>query len=97
MPRRQTSDDIDEALNPHRSEEQERAAQHAVDLLRKRDMTLYGDESPEELDALQTAAERFEAVEARGAAPLPRREDAEPVIRYVMRIEQAAQALTTRR
>ncbi|HXE58840.1 MAG TPA: hypothetical protein VNK43_12635 [Gemmatimonadales bacterium] len=60
-------DDIDEALNPHRDEEQRRAAEHAVQLLRGRGVMLRGDESTEQLADLLAAVERFEiAVQARG-------------------------------
>jgi hypothetical protein len=61
-------DDIDHALNPHRDEEQQRAAEHSADTLRRRGIDLTGRESPEELAAIQTAVEAFEAAAAaRGA------------------------------
>jgi hypothetical protein len=59
--------DIDEVLNPHRQEEQERARQRAIDLLARRGVLLAGNESDDELAALWSAVERFESVvEARG-------------------------------
>ena len=61
-------EDIDHALNPHRDEEQRRAAEHSADVLRRRGIGLTGRESPEELAAIQTAVEGFEsAAGARGA------------------------------
>jgi hypothetical protein len=58
---------IDQILNPHRAEEQERAQQHAADVLSRRGILLAGNETGEELAALWTAVERFESmVEARG-------------------------------
>lgn len=61
-------EDIDHALNPHRDEEQRRAAEHSADILRRRGIELSGRESEEELAALQTAVEAFEgAAAARGA------------------------------
>ena len=61
-------EDIDHALNPHRDEEQQRAAEHSADVLRRRGIELTGRESPEELAAIQTAVEGFEsAAAARGA------------------------------
>ena len=62
-----TSAGIDEALNPHRAEELERAQQHAADVLAHRGVLLAGNESSEELAALWSAVERFESiVQARG-------------------------------
>lgn len=62
------TDDIDHALNPHRDEEQARAAEHSADILRRRGIELTGRESAEELAAIQTAVEAFEgAAAARGA------------------------------
>lgn len=59
--------EIDELLNPHRSEEQARAREHTEDLLARRGVLLTGDESDEELADLWSAVERFESlVEARG-------------------------------
>jgi hypothetical protein len=61
-------DDIDHALNPHRDEEQRRAAEHSADILRRRGIELTGRESADELAAIQTAVEAFEgAASARGA------------------------------
>jgi len=61
------STDIDEVLNPHRAEEQERARQHAADVLARRGVLLAGNESGDELASLWAAVERFESVvEARG-------------------------------
>jgi hypothetical protein len=62
-----TSTNLDEVLNPHRAEEQERARQRAADVLGRRGVLLAGDETGDELAALWSAVERFEAiVEARG-------------------------------
>jgi hypothetical protein len=62
-----TSPDVNEALNPHRTEEQERAREHAADLLGRRGVLLFGDESNDDLANLWSAVDRFEsAVEARG-------------------------------
>ena len=59
--------DINEALNPHRGEEQERAREHAAEVLAGRGVRLFGDEGNEELSDLWSAVDRFEAVvEARG-------------------------------
>jgi len=63
----ETSADIDEVLNPHRNEEQERARQHAADVLARRGVLLAGNETGDELASLWSAVERFESVvEARG-------------------------------
>jgi len=62
-----TSPDVNEALNPHRGEEQERAREHTADLLARRGVLLLGDESDDDLANLWSAVDRFElAVEARG-------------------------------
>jgi hypothetical protein len=62
-----TDEDADDALNPHRREEQLRAAQEARNRLSSRSITLTGDETPDQLADLQDAVERFEAaVQARG-------------------------------
>jgi hypothetical protein len=62
-----SSGNIDEALNPHRREEQSRAREHTADILARRGVLLTGDESDEELADLWSAVERFETmVEARG-------------------------------
>ncbi|HEY7634169.1 MAG TPA: hypothetical protein VH763_01370 [Gemmatimonadales bacterium] len=59
--------DINEALNPHRAEEQARARQHTRDLLEHRGIRLTGRETDVELANLWSAVERFEnTVEARG-------------------------------
>jgi hypothetical protein len=59
--------DIDEALNPHRAEQQARARQHTLDLLGHRGVRLTGRETDDELANLWSAIERFEnTVEARG-------------------------------
>jgi hypothetical protein len=61
------STDINEVLNPHRGEEQRRAREHAADVLARRGILLFGDESDDELAELWSAVDRFEAmVEARG-------------------------------
>jgi uncharacterized membrane protein YccC len=63
--------DLDEALNPHRAEDQQRAREHNQDILLQRGVQLRGDESDEELDDLWTAVDRFESlVEARGGDTL---------------------------
>ncbi|HJR17037.1 MAG TPA: hypothetical protein VJ808_09310 [Gemmatimonadales bacterium] len=62
-----TSTDLDEDLNPHRAEEQDRARQHAAEVLGRRGVLLTGDETGDELAVLWSAVERFESVvEARG-------------------------------
>ena len=62
-----TPTDVNELLNPHRDEEQERARQHTADLLELRGVLLAGNETGEELATLWSAVERFESVvEARG-------------------------------
>jgi hypothetical protein len=59
--------EIDEALNPHRVEEQERARQRVADVLARRGVLLAGNETDDELAVLWSAVERFESVvEARG-------------------------------
>src|ERR671921_1594117 len=61
------SGEIDEALNPHRAEEQGRAREHTEDILAQRGVRLTGDESDDELADLWSAVDRFESlVEARG-------------------------------
>ena len=65
--RNDTDTDVDGLLNPHRDEEQQRAQQHAADVLANRGVLLAGNETGEELAALWSAVERFESVvEARG-------------------------------
>ena len=64
---RDSADQAQNDLNPHRAEELERAAAHTTDMLRQREIALDGRETPAELDDLLTAVQRFEqAVEARG-------------------------------
>ncbi len=68
---RNQADDNDElaqeALNPHRHEDQERAAATIASQLGQRGVRTAGDESPEQLADLLTAVENFEAaVEAAG-------------------------------
>jgi len=59
--------DLDEALNPHRAEDQQRAREHNQDILLQRGVQLTGEESDEELDDLWSAVDRFESlVESRG-------------------------------
>lgn len=59
--------ELDEALNPHREEEQARAREHNLDVLSQRGVLLFGDESDEELADLWSAVDRFEfMVEACG-------------------------------
>lgn len=61
------AEDRNDILNPHRSEEQLRTREHVADLLGRRGVLLWGDESGDELADLWTAVERFESVvEARG-------------------------------
>jgi len=61
------SGDLDQALNPHRSEEQLRAQQHVAELLAHRGVLLAGDETGVELADLWSAVDQFESiVEARG-------------------------------
>ncbi|MBA3445934.1 MAG: hypothetical protein H0T58_13930 [Gemmatimonadales bacterium] len=65
--RSSTPTDINEVLNPHRAEEQERARQRAADVLAQRGVLLAGSETDDELATLWSAVERFESVvEARG-------------------------------
>jgi hypothetical protein len=62
-----TLPDVNEELNPHRGEEQERARERAEDVLSRRGVLLFGDESDDELANLWSAVDRFESVvEARG-------------------------------
>lgn len=72
--------DINDALNPHRGEEQSRAREHAADILARRGILLNGDESDDELAELWSAVDRFEAmVEARGGDTMTNAPDsAEP-------------------
>jgi hypothetical protein len=74
------SGEINEVLNPHRGEEQSRAREHTADILARRGVLLFGDESGDELADLWSAVERFElAVEARGGDTMTNAPDsAEP-------------------
>ena len=59
--------DVNDALNPHREEEQLRAREHALDILGRRGVLLTGEETGDELADLWSAVDRFESiVEARG-------------------------------
>ena len=59
---------LDEALNPHRLEDQANARDHVVGVLARRGVRLGGDERDEELADLWSAVERFESVvSSRGA------------------------------
>jgi hypothetical protein len=61
------ADDSNDILNPHRSEEQLRTRERVADLLARRGVLLFGDETGDELADLWSAVERFESlVEARG-------------------------------
>ena len=61
------SPDVNDTLNPHRGEEQERAREHAADVLARRGILLFGDETDDDLADLWSAVDRFESVvEARG-------------------------------
>jgi hypothetical protein len=74
------STDVNDALNPHRGEEQSRAREHASEILAHRGVLLSGDETDDELADLWSAVERFEAiVEARGGDTMTNAPDsAEP-------------------
>ena len=74
------SADINDALNPHRGEEQTRAREHAAEILAQRGILLSGNESDDELADLWSAVDRFESVvEARGGDTLTNAPDsAEP-------------------
>jgi hypothetical protein len=74
------SGEIDEALNPHRAEEQTRARDHTADILAQRGVLLTGDETDDELADLWSAVDRFESlVEARGGDTMTNAPDsAEP-------------------
>lgn len=75
-----SSTDINEVLNPHRSEEQVRAREHAADVLARRGVLLFGEETDDELAELWSAVDRFESiVEARGGDTMTNAPDsAEP-------------------
>lgn len=72
--------DVNEVLNPHRREEQARAREHAAEVLARRGVLLFGDESDDELAELWSAVDRFESiVEARGGDTMTNAPDsAEP-------------------
>src|SRR3954462_5235139 len=72
--------EIDEALNPHRAEEQTRAREHTADILLQRGVRLTGDENDDELADLWSAVDRFESlVESRGGDTMTNSPDsAEP-------------------
>ena len=58
---------IQEALNPHRREEQQRAAAHTRDILVQRGIRVADGDDPEALAGILEAVERFEGVvRARG-------------------------------
>jgi hypothetical protein len=66
-PALQPDEIVEETLNPHRREDQLRAAEEASNRLLQRGIRLTGDEDPDELSDLQDAVERFETVvESRG-------------------------------
>jgi len=66
-PDRTTDEIVEETLNPHRREEQLRAAEEARNRLLQRGIPLTGDETSDALSDLQDAVERFETiVESRG-------------------------------
>lgn len=71
---------LDEALNPHREEDQARARRHTVDVLGGRGVRLTGDESDDELADLWSAVDRFDSlVRARGGDSMTNAPDsAEP-------------------
>jgi hypothetical protein len=63
--------DLDEALNPHRAEDELRARQHVAELLAHRGVLLAGDETGRELADLWSAVDQFEStVEVRGGDTL---------------------------
>jgi hypothetical protein len=74
------SGELDQALNPHRDEEQTRAREHTADILARRGVLLTGDETDDELADLWSAVDRFESlVEARGGDTMTNAPDsAEP-------------------
>jgi hypothetical protein len=66
-----TLPDVNQELNPHRIEEQERARGRAADVLGRRGVLLLGDETDDDLANLWSAVDRFESVvEARGGDTL---------------------------
>jgi hypothetical protein len=72
--------DLEQDLNPHRSEEQVRAREHTADLLAARGVLLFGNETDDELADLWSAVDGFESVvEARGGDTMTNAPDsAEP-------------------
>ena len=80
MDRKSESGEIDEALNPHRGEEQAKAREHTADILAQRGVLLTGNETDDELADLWSAVDRFESlVEARGGDTMTNSPDsAEP-------------------
>jgi hypothetical protein len=59
--------ELDAALNPHRAEQQARAREHNLDVLGRRGVLLFGNETDDELADLWSAVDRFESVvESRG-------------------------------
>ena len=91
------AEDRNDILNPHRSEEQLRTREHVADLLARRGVLLWGDESGDELADLWSAVERFEAVvEARGGDTLTNAPDsAEPDDPQFVLPERRARELAT--
>jgi hypothetical protein len=70
-PERPAPADVNEALNPHRTEDQLRTRERVTDVLGRRGVLLFGDETGDELADLWSAVERFESVvEARGGDTL---------------------------
>jgi hypothetical protein len=64
---RHSGEAIQEALNPHRREEQERAAAHTRDMLTQRGIRVDDGDGLEALAEIEEAVERFEAaVRVRG-------------------------------
>lgn len=69
---------LDEELNPHRAEEQQRARERAEDVLGQGGVLLLGDESDDDLADLWSAVDRFESVvEARGGDTLTNAPDSD--------------------
>jgi hypothetical protein len=63
--------DVNDVLNPHRTEEQLRTRERVADVLARRGVLLIGDETGDELADLWSAVERFESVvQARGGDTL---------------------------
>lgn len=66
-PERQSFEDLQRALNPHRDEQIAAAMTETADRLRRRGVKVSRRERPDELAGLLSAIERFEAVvQARG-------------------------------